>query len=91
MLPATLSWALGTHTQGPSSPARCSQGTEQQQQVLISTQMPSSHYLILDLPRRHTAPIPCTYPSTDEKLVHVSSPSYASLDQTLSLVLCHQY
>lgn len=39
MLPATLIWAQGTYTQGPSSPARCSQGTEQQQQVLISTQI----------------------------------------------------
>lgn len=86
-LPPLRSWAPGTytHTQAPSSPARYSQSTEQQQQVFISTLMSSSHCLILTLLRRHTAPIPCTHPSTDEKLIHASSPSYPSLDQTLSL------
>ena len=40
---------------------------------------------------RHTAPIPCMYPSTDGKPTHVSSPCYPSLGQILSLVLCHRY
>lgn len=40
---------------------------------------------------RNTAPMPCTYPSTDGKPNHVSSPYYPSSGQILSLVLHHQY
>lgn len=79
MLSAILSWALVTHTQGLSTPDES-----------ISTQVPSSHYPVLDL-LRDTAPIPCPYPSTDGKPIRVPSPRYPSLGQILSLVLSHWY
>jgi len=86
MLAAILSWAPVTHTQGLSSPARQIHSKEQQQ-VPISTQMPSSHHPVLDLLRKAC----CSYP------LHVSQNRWEAQPRVqhtsfifgIDLVSCH--